>query len=262
MKKHHLYIYLGLTILMIVTSIVLYTFDQSPIYYNWPMNIFILSSIVALIVLISAILYLNKKEALSEQVGNVVDWFRFVSMSLMFVLMVFMYFISSATVMQTSMSPTLENEDIVLIYHYSYEPKRNDIIIIDVTTDSYPNHAGEQDYYVKRIFGLPGDTVTFERKQSTDSYYILINGSYVENIYGEKYLARTNFNVPGTSLGSYSEKTMIEQGLDANNQIKDGTYLAFGDNEDVSLDSRDLGVIKQSDIIGKVIFRLSPFGGV
>ncbi len=261
MKKHHLYLYLTLSIIMMIGAIVLFVFDQSPMYYSWPLKLFTLASFVAVISLVIGILYLNKKSEPNEHALNTIEWFRFLSMSLMIILIVFMYFISSATVFQNSMNPTLENSDVVLIYHYTYTPKRGDIIIIDVHQENYPNHSGEPEYYVKRVYGCPGDTVTFQYV-SQNAYKILINGEIVTNEYGEEYYAEVNTNMVQMVNPSYSEKDVIEEALDENHQIKEGRYLVFGDNQDNSVDSRDLGGIYKEDIVGKVIFRLSPFGGI
>ena len=258
MKKQHVYIYLMVSLALVITSIILFILDTSPIYYTWPITVFVLATLVAFVTLTFALL--NKKE-LSDFAIEVVDWFRFISMSLMVVLMVFMFFISSATVFQNSMNPTLENGDSVLIYHYSYQPKRHDIVIVNIYTEHYPNHKGEADYYVKRVYGIPGDTVVFQFI-NVNTYLILINGEPVYNPEGKEYVAEINTSVSQMNNSMYDERDLIKEALDENNQIKEGRYLVFGDNEDNSIDSRDLGAIYKEDVVGKVIYRLSPFGGI
>jgi signal peptidase I len=241
-------------------AIFLFILDKSPIYYQWPYTFFVIASIVALATLIPAIIY-TKKHMMNTTTENVVEWFRFLSMSMMVILLVFMFFITSATVSQNSMYPTLEDGQHVLIYHYDYRPQKGDIVIANITKENYENHVGDQDYYVKRVYGVPGDHVTFEFK-TVNEYYIVINDSRIENPYGDAYIASYNISTSHISLKNYYEKDVIESSLDENGYIKENEYLVFGDNVDFSVDSRDLGTIKQDDIVGKVIYRLSPFGNI
>ncbi len=260
MKKKQIYIYLGVSIFILIASIVLFILDESPAYYSWAYVVFIIGAVSAFISLFTG-LYLAHKNALEGFRESVVDWFRFVGMSLMFILIFFMFFFTSATVDGASMETTLEDHQVVLIYHYNYTPKLNDIIIIHITTEQYPNHKGDEDYYVKRIYAMPGDVITFGYDSPT-SYKIYVNGEVVKNQYGQEYIARMNENATIMTNPVYSEKDMIEQLLDSEGRVMDGCYLAMGDNERFSLDSRDLGLIHEEDIIGEVIYRLSPLGGL
>jgi len=246
---------------MFIGAIILYIFDQSSFYYGWPFYVFGLASLIAFASLIYGIIYIRKHQSLSDTMSSTIEWMRFMSMSLMIILMIFMFFISSATVYKSSMNPTLSNGDVVLVYHYTYTPKRNDVVIANVNTETYPNHQGAQDFYVKRIYGVPGDIVTFQYVNAT-TYKILINGNVVTNQYDEIYYAHINSDINYMTFSSYSEKAIIEASLDDDNQLKEGRYLLFGDNQDDSIDSRDLGAFYQEDIVGKVLYKISPFGGI
>ena len=50
--------------------------------------------------------------------------------------------------------------------------------------------------------------------------------------------------------------------LDSDDKLKVDQFLAFGDNESFSYDSRNIGVIYKEDMIGKAIYKLLPFGGI
>ncbi len=260
MKKKQIYVYLAVSIFILIASIVLFVLDESPAYYAWTYTAFFIGCILAFGSLSIALIYIRKNK-FNELTENIIEWFRFLGMSLMFILIFFMFFFTSATVDGASMEETLQDGNVVFIYHYNYEPRCNDIIIIHITTEQYPNHQGEEDYYVKRIYGVPGDTVTFEY-DSPGVYKILVNDEIVVNQYGQEYYARTNTNSSQMTIANYTEREMIQQLLDDNSRIKEGCYLALGDNEHFSLDSRDLGLIHKEDIIGEVIFKISPFGGV
>ena len=150
----------------------------------------------------------------------------------------------------------------VLIYHYDYNPQRGDIVIVNVTTEQYSNHVGDQDYYVKRVYGMPGDLVTFEFK-AVNEYYIIINNERIENPYGDPYIASYNLATSNIHLTNYDEKDVIESSLDIDGYIKEAYVSSFlVINVEFSVDSRDLGAIYKTDIVGKVIFRISPFGSI
>ncbi|QWB96490.1 signal peptidase I [Mycoplasmatota bacterium] len=260
MKRRHLYIYLGISVILDILSMILFVLDKSPIYYRWPFTLFIISSIIAISTLVLLLVY-SKKHNISDSTLNVAEWFRFLSMSMMIILMIFMFFITSATVSQSSMYPTLEDGQHVLIYHYDYEPQRGDIVIVNVTKEQYVNHIGDQDYYVKRVYGMPGDLVTFEFK-AVNEYYIIINGERIENPYGDPYIASYNIATSNINLVNYDERDVIQASLDMQGYIKDDMYLVFGDNVEFSVDSRDLGAIHKIDVVGKVIFRITPFSSL
>jgi len=112
-------------------------------------------------------------------------------------------------------------------------------------------------YFVKRVAGVEGDLVTFIEAEDyavdfieqNKRYHISINGRIYQNPYNEIY----EF--------TYLQKAIIQEGLIAN-KLPDNKLLVFGDNKNNSTDSKNFGVVENSSIMGKVIFKLSPFGGV
>lgn len=136
----------------------------------------------------------------------------------------------------SSMLPTLQNGDNLIVDKITYrfsDPKRFDIIVFPV---EQAFHDQEKSYYIKRIIGLPGETI-----QIVDGN-ILINGEVLEENYGlEKMLD------PGRA------RDMITLGEDE--------YFVLGDNRNNSSDSRQpyVGNVKRSKIIGRARFRIWPF---
>ena len=129
-------------------------------------------------------------------------------------------------------STLLANEPIIInkfIYRIS-DPKRFDVIV-------FKQSGKEHSFYnIKRIIGLPGETIIIENGE------ILIDGKVLEN----------NVKVdPMVNYGLASEEILLE----------DNEYFVLGDNRNSSEDSRfaSIGNISRDDIIGKASLRLSPF---
>lgn len=135
-----------------------------------------------------------------------------------------------------SMFPEIENGNVVLqdslIYHIK-KPARGDVIIFHPSGDE-KIHA-----YIKRIIGLPGETVEIK------SGAIYINGEELKEDY---------------------ETSALKDREDHGNKIKlkDDEYFVLGDNRLSSTDSRDeeIGNIKKDEIMGKAWFVISPWKNI
>ena len=133
-----------------------------------------------------------------------------------------------------SMENTLHNGDNLIVDKLSYrfhDPERFDIIV-------FPFQFQDNTYYIKRIIGLPGETV-----QIMDDGSIYINGEKLEENYGMEVIK------PET-IGRAAEP--IELG--------DDEYFVMGDNRNNSSASRTdmVGNIKRENIIGKAWLRIWP----
>lgn len=146
----------------------------------------------------------------------------------MFVLLICVQFGRIEKIEGDSMEGVLENGETVLINQMIYkiaDPERYDIIAF----------TKNEQVYVKRVVGLPGDAVEIE------DGHLVINGEAV----------------------SYNSKAegMIYEGIceEAPVTLDSGTYFVLGDNWNASEDSRSasIGLVNQSEIIGRVWFRIS-----
>ena len=158
------------------------------------------------------------------------------------------YMLGKTTVVGHSMEPTLENDDSLLVDKVSYcfrQPERYDVIVFE------PAIANVSKYYVKRIVGLPGETI-----QIIDGV-VYINGEPLENdvIY--------SFGLKDEDGKPVEPEKIYNAGL-AEKPITLGydEYFVLGDNRNNSEDSRfsDGGTVTYAAIIGRIWAVSSPFG--
>ena len=141
----------------------------------------------------------------------------------------------NATIPSGSMENTIQPGDRIIGCRLSYlyqKPKREDVIIFRFPDD-------ETQVYIKRVIGLPGETVQIDEQGK-----IYINGEVLAEGYGREVIR-------AELIGLAREP--IELGEDE--------YFVLGDNRNNSSDSRTeaVGNIKRSDIIGKAWLRVWPF---
>ena len=130
-----------------------------------------------------------------------------------------------------SMENTLDDGDQLIVDKITYrfrDPERFDIIV-------FPFHYKENTYYIKRIIGLPGETV-----QVADGM-IYIDGKILEESYGREVMQDPGIAAEPITLG-------------------EDEYFVLGDNRNQSSDSRDpsVGLIHKDEIIGRAWLRIWP----
>ena len=148
----------------------------------------------------------------------------------------------------SSMEPTLSNNDNLIVDKISYrfkDPQRFDIIV-------FPFQYDENVYYIKRIIGLPGETVQI----GTDGT-IYIDGQVLEEGYGKEVML---------SPGRAGEPILVKTTKSGDQvsypfTVPEGEYFVLGDNRNNSSDSREpsVGNIHRDQIIGKAWVRIWPF---
>ena len=161
-----------------------------------------------------------------------------------------------------SMDPTLQDrEQLVMVKTSPID--RFDIVVVEETDDT----TGETKLIVKRVIGMPGDTIRYEN----DTLYV--NDQEVDEPYLDEYLAAFAADKLQETY-SYNQQfqALAQQAtaftLDANNsasftvEIPEGQYYILGDDRLVSLDSRRVGNFERSAIKGEVMFRFWPFNRI
>lgn len=134
-----------------------------------------------------------------------------------------------------SMEPTLSDEDNLIVDKITYrfsDPERFDIIV-------FPFKYKEKTYYIKRIIGLPGETVQIDQQGN-----IYIDGEILNENYGKEVIQPDHIGLTSQPI-----------------TLGDDEYFVLGDNRNNSTDSRvsQVGNIKRDDIIGRAWVRIWPF---
>ncbi len=175
-------------------------------------------------------------EGKKSVIGETVSFILYIAVVFLVTFLVIHYVGQRTQVSGSSMEYTLSDGDNLIVDKISYrfyEPERFDIIV-------FPFQQEEDTYYIKRIIGLPGETV-----QIGEDGTILINGMELEESYGREVIQE-----PGAAAEPLT--------------LREGEYFVLGDNRNASSDSRDpsVGMIQREDIVGRAWLRIYPFGKV
>ena len=169
----------------------------------------------------------NKSNPLRELAGMLVYIIIVLAVTFLFIT-----FVGQRThVSGESMENTLDDGDQLIVDKITYRfkaPERFDIIV-------FPFHYKENTYYIKRIIGLPGETV-----QIADGL-IYIDGEVLQESYGREVIQDPGLAAEPITLG-------------------EDEYFVLGDNRNQSSDSRDpsVGLIHRDEIVGRAWLRIWP----
>lgn len=137
----------------------------------------------------------------------------------------------------SSMEPTFQSGDYILINEISYRirnPERGEVVVFH-----YP--GDEKVYFIKRIIGLPNEKVMVQ-----DGKVLIFNKEHPEGFtIHESYLPE--------SIKTIGNKEIT---------LKEGEYFVMGDNRNSSYDSRQWGSLNKKEIIGMAWLRLWPLNKV
>lgn len=133
-----------------------------------------------------------------------------------------------------SMEPMLSDGDNLIVDKITYrfrDPERFDIIV-------FPFKYKEDTFYIKRIIGLPGETVQIDEEGK-----IYIDGEILEENYGREIIQSNTIGIAGEPI-----------------LLGEDEYFVLGDNRNSSMDSRTevVGNIKREEIIGRAWIRIWP----
>jgi len=136
-----------------------------------------------------------------------------------------------------SMEPNFYDHEYLIIDELTYrfrDPRRGEIAVFRYPTDP-------SQFFIKRIIGLPGDTVTIRN--------------------GEVFVKAGHGEAARLDEGTYLSDGVVTSGEESV-KLNDGEYFVLGDNRGASLDSRFFGSVKRPLIVGRVMLRGWPLDKV
>lgn len=160
-----------------------------------------------------------------------IELLKFVLVAVLIVVPVRLYIAQPFIVSGASMEPTFDNGEYLIVDELSYHlsaPVRGEVIIFHP-----PQKPSE--YYIKRIIGLPGETVQIKNGEVSVTK---IGGA--EAVLDESYV------------------TYVGNGQDMIKKLGSGEYFVMGDNRPQSSDSRSWGILPGKNIVGRAFLRLLP----
>ena len=225
----------------------------------------------------------NGRAALQASLMRQPTWIEysgsfFPVIALVFVLRSFLY--EPFKIPSTSMVPTLQVGDLILVNKYTYgirlpilnkkvlevnNPQRGDVMVF-----KYPENMALD--YIKRVVGVPGDTVTYRNKRLTvngekvsykalpdylDEEALSYSKLLTENLNGVAHQILNNPRVPSYISNPHDFPNRELCSYDAEGftcKVPAGQYFMMGDNRDNSLDSRYWGFVPDRNIVGKAFF--------
>ncbi len=178
-------------------------------------------------------------EAKQSKSKELLSWVVPILVAVVIAFVVRQFLLAPVTVKGESMEPTYHNNDRVMIL------KPGGLDYDDVIVFQSPV---EDDHYIKRIIGLPGDNVEVKDEK------LYVNGKEVKQDYIEEAAAQYEKE---TGL-KYTEDFTMEE-VTGKTEVPKDSYFVLGDNRPNSSDGRAYGFITKDAVDGKVLFRYWPW---
>jgi signal peptidase I len=199
----------------------------------------------------------SQKKGASLGLLTLVEYSRSFFPVLLFVLVIRSFVFEPFRIPSGSMMPTLLKGDFIFVQKFAYglrlpvtemkiietgTPERGDVVVFRLPSDPSIN-------YIKRVVGLPGDVIVYRRHQLT------INGEVVES---EKHPRASNSDPRYIEqLGAREHEIRINSAShvrgDGEFEVPEGHYFMMGDNRDNSTDSRFIGYVPESHLVGEAV---------
>jgi signal peptidase I len=226
---------------------------------NLALILTILTAISGVVILIDVFLWKGSKRRAEEAGGargTLVEYSRSFFPVLLLVLVIRSFVFEPFRIPSGSMMPTLLQGDFIFVKKYSYglrlpvtetkiietgSPERGDVVVFRLPQNPSVN-------YIKRVVGLPGDTVVYEEHRLT------INGELMPLERGPE--ANEGMPVYIEHLGERNHEILIMNTFSVRDdvyQVPDGHYFVMGDNRDNSKDSRFIEAIPETHLVGEAV---------
>ncbi|MGD6816188.1 signal peptidase I [Metabacillus sp. 113a] len=159
------------------------------------------------------------------------EWLKAIALAVIIAVIIRQFLFSTVVVDGESMLPALNPFDRMIVNKAGFSlsgPERFQIVVF---------HASQDEDYIKRIIGLPGDSIEYKRDQ------LYINGRPAAEPYLEEYKKRL-IDPPLTENFSLEEVT-------GRKRVPEGHVFVMGDNRRISKDSRHIGTVPIAEILGE-----------
>lgn len=175
----------------------------------------------------------KKPSKYKKYIKSLILWIVEIVLVILAAYLIIEYAVEKTTMMGISMNTTLNDGDKIIINKVTYlkkDPKRYDVIVFNQSKN------GHGYYNIKRVIGLPGETIEIING------YVYINGEQLEE----------EIVVEPMNIAGLAKEELV---------LQENEFFVLGDNRNSSEDSRfaNIGIVVKSDIIGKAWLRLSPF---
>lgn len=183
----------------------------------------------------------NKKDKY-DILYSILDFLRMILVAFIILMLVFTFVLRKNTVVGSSMYPTLEDGEHVIVNvaaSYLTDIERFDVVVV--------HSPDNKDLWVKRVIGLPGETISYQ------DGILYVDNKEIEEPFLDK---------------NYVEQVVKQQQLKTFTQdmapvtLKDNEYFLMGDNRNNSMDSRSVGPFTRDKIIAKGMLIYSPIDKV
>lgn len=183
----------------------------------------------------------NKKDKY-DILYSILDFLRMILVAFIILMLVFTLVLRKNTVVGSSMYPTLEDGEHVIVNvaaSYLTDIERFDVVVV--------HSPDNKDLWVKRVIGLPGETISYQ------DGILYVDNKEIEEPFLDK---------------NYAEQVVKQQQLKTFTQdmapvtLKDNEYFLMGDNRNNSMDSRSVGPFTRDKIIAKGMLIYSPIDKV
>jgi signal peptidase I len=202
--------------------------------------------------------YLRKRRDPADTGGHgwMIEYSRSFFPVLLFVLIIRSFIFEPFRIPSGSMMPTLLQGDYIFVKKYSYglrlpviekkfietgQPERGDVVVFRLPSEPNVN-------YIKRVIGLPGDEIVYSNHRLT------VNGVQVPLQIDSAGSAEQVFL---ETLGEHRHEIMITEPernvLDGRYRVPEGHFFMMGDNRDNSRDSRYIGAIPETHLVGEAV---------
>ncbi|NLJ88160.1 MAG: signal peptidase I [Epulopiscium sp.] len=165
------------------------------------------------------------------------EWIKDILIAGLATLFIINFLFQNTQVIGNSMEPSLQDGNSIIINKLVYRlkvPQRGDII-------AFKNPDNPSEHYIKRIIGIPGDTIEIKEGK------VYLNGNLLEEDY---ILEPMDISIIGN--------------MDYPVLVSEDNYFVMGDNRNISYDSRykDIGLVNKSSITGKGLIRIWPLNKI